>query len=400
MAVEAIYTTLLEVSILILVADLVGVSLVRFGLPRVVGELLVGIALSPFAIGGLINGFFHVDLFAINDYLIFLTNLSVILLLFASGLEHGLSTLREGGFYGVLAAVFGAVAPYVLVYYTLIMIGVNDVVSSIIALSTAPTSLAVVAGIIEREGLRDLPSTKALITAASIDDVVALIMLSLILSTVNGSMGYSMWLKALGIVALWVSIFLVSVILIPRILNRVGGGLIIYAAMVVLFGLVLLMTLLGFSEVIAAFIAGVAVAESRYSARVDELINALLVIFGSIFFISIGMQLNPAYLVDPYVIVVGVVVSVVAMLGKVIGVYPFAYLRLRNSRDAIVASYGMIPRGEMGLVVASIALTSGLIDMGGYGVIVLMVLITTILGSTIYRRGAMRLRSTQQLQRP
>jgi Kef-type K+ transport systems, membrane components len=160
MAVETIYTTLLEVSILILVADLVGVSLVRFGLPRVVGELLVGIALSPFAVGGLINAFFHVNLFAINDYLIFLTNLSVILLLFASGLEHGLSTLREGGFYGVLAAVFGAVVPYVLVYYTLIMIGVDDAISSIIALSTTPTSLAVVAGVIEREGLRDLPSTK------------------------------------------------------------------------------------------------------------------------------------------------------------------------------------------------------------------------------------------------
>ncbi|MFP3215903.1 MAG: cation:proton antiporter [Vulcanisaeta sp.] len=396
MTVEAIYTTLLEVSILILVADLVGASLVRFGLPRVVGELLVGIALSPFAIGGLINGLLHVDLFTTNDYLTFLTNLSVILLLFASGLEHGLSTLREGGVYGALAAVFGAVIPYVLVYHTLLLIGFNYVEASVIALSTAPTSLAVVAGVIEREGLRDLPSTKALITAASIDDVVALIMLSLVLSTVNGSMGYSMWLKALGIVALWVSIFLASVTLIPRILNRVGEGLIVYAAMVVLFGLVLLMTLLGFSEVIAAFIAGVAVAESRYSARVGELVNTLLVIFGSIFFISIGMQLNPTYLVDPYVIMVGIAVSMVAMLGKVIGVYPFAYLRLRNSRDALVVSYGMIPRGEMGLVVASLALISGLIGMGGYGVIILMVLITTILGSTIYRRGAVRLKAAPQ----
>ncbi|MGC8607195.1 MAG: cation:proton antiporter [Vulcanisaeta sp.] len=393
---EVIFLTLLEVSILVLLADLAGSVLARYGFPRVVAELLIGLTLSPYALGSLLNAILHMELFTINDYLLFLTNLSVILLLFASGLEHGLSTLREGGVYGILAAVFGAIVPYTLVYWALVSMGLPFAESTIIALSTAPTSLAVVAGIIEREGLTGLPSTKVLITAASIDDVVALILLSMATAVIAaGVFTYGTLITAVKIVILWVLIFLLSVLFIPRILNRVGEETIVYASLVVLFGIVLIMTTLGFSEVIAAFIAGVAVAEGRFSQRVRETVNVLLAIFGSIFFIVMGLQLNFKYILNIEVLVMAIVVSLAAIIGKVIGIYPFAYLRLRDSRDSIIVSYGMIPRGEMGLVVASIGLSSGLITMGDFGVIILMVLITTIIGAVVYRREACRFRSVR-----
>lgn len=92
---EVIFLTLLEVSILVLLADLAGSVLARYGFPRVVAELLIGLVLSPYALGSVLNSILHMELFTINDYLLFLTNLSIILLLFASGLEHGLSTLRR-----------------------------------------------------------------------------------------------------------------------------------------------------------------------------------------------------------------------------------------------------------------------------------------------------------------
>ncbi|BDR92391.1 cation:proton antiporter [Vulcanisaeta souniana] len=393
---ETIFLTLLEVSILILLADLAGGVLSRYGFPRVVAELLIGLALSPYALGSLLNAFMHLELFTINDYLLFLTNLSIILLLFASGLEHGLSTLREGGIYGVLAAVFGAITPFALVYWALTTVGLQPTESAIIALSTAPTSLAVVAGIIEREGLTGLPSTRVLITAASIDDVVALILLSMVITTVGaGGLTYGAITAAVKTVALWVLVFILSVLFIPRALNRVGEEVITYASLVVLFGIVLIMTTLGFSEVIAAFIAGVAVAESRSSQRVRETVNVLLAIFGSIFFIAMGLQLNFRYILNTEVLVVALVVSLAAVVGKVVGIYPFAYLRLRNRRDSMVVSYGMIPRGEMGLVIASIGLSSGLINMGEFGIIILMVLITTIVGAVVYRREACRVRLTR-----
>ncbi|WP_460172665.1 cation:proton antiporter [Vulcanisaeta sp. JCM 14467] len=393
---EVIFLTLLEVSILVLLADLAGSVLARYGFPRVVAELLIGLVLSPYALGSVLNSILHMELFTINDYLLFLTNLSIILLLFASGLEHGLSTLREGGIYGILAAVFGAVTPFALVYWSLVSVGLQPTESAIIALSTAPTSLAVVAGIIEREGLTGLPSTKVLITAASIDDVVTLILLSMVITTLGaGGFTYGTLATAVKIVILWVLIFLLSVLLIPRVLNRVGEEVIVYASLVVLFGIVLVMTTLGFSEVVAAFIAGVAVAESRFSQRVRETVNLLLAIFGSLFFIVMGLQLNFRYILNAEVLAVALLVSLIAVIGKVIGIYPFAYLKLRNRRDSVIVSYGMIPRGEMGLVVASLGLSSGLITMGDFGVIIFMVLITTLIGAVIYRREACRFRSAR-----
>ncbi|WP_252901647.1 cation:proton antiporter [Vulcanisaeta sp. JCM 14467] len=319
---EVIFLTLLEVSILVLLADLAGSVLARYGFPRVVAELLIGLVLSPYALGSVLNSILHMELFTINDYLLFLTNLSIILLLFASGLEHGLSTLREGGIYGILAAVFGAVTPFALVYWSLVSVGLQPTESAIIALSTAPTSLAVVAGIIEREGLTGLPSTKVLITAASIDDVVTLILLSMVITTLGaGGFTYGTLATAVKIVILWVLIFLLSVLLIPRVLNRVGEEVIVYASLVVLFGIVLVMTTLGFSEVVAAFIAGVAVAESRFSQRVRETVNLLLAIFGSLFFIVMGLQLNFRYILNAEVLAVALLVSLIAVIGKVIGIY-------------------------------------------------------------------------------
>ncbi|MGC8543564.1 MAG: cation:proton antiporter, partial [Vulcanisaeta sp.] len=106
-----------------------------------------------------------------------------------------------------------------------------------------------------------------------------------------------------------------------------------------------------------------------------------------------GLRLDAAYLVKPNILINALIVSALAIIGKVIGIYPFAYAKLRSGREALIASYGMIPRGEMGLVVASLGLASGFISEGDYGVIILMVLITTIVGATTYRRAACRLRS-------
>ncbi|MFP3303593.1 MAG: cation:proton antiporter [Caldivirga sp.] len=385
MGVDVVYLTLLEFSILVTAAEALSLILNRYRYPSIVGELLTGIALSPYALGGLLNTVLKVDLFSINEYIIFLSEFSVILLLFASGLEHGLSSLRQGGLMGLMAAVAGAVVPYVIVFEYAVNAGFNPGAASLIALTTAPTSLAVVAGVVEREGLQRHPSTGVLIAAASVDDVVALIMLSLVLLSPGSSSGM-VW-RLVRIVALWVIFLTASILIVPRLLNRLNEHLVIYASLVVLFGLVVAMTVAGFSAVIAAFIAGVAVAESRVSGRIRESAGALLAIFGSIFFITIGLQMNLKTLTSLNVIAQSLAISTLAILAKMAGVYPFAYAKLRNTSHALSASLGMVPRGEMGLVVASIGLSDGVINQGEYSIALLMVLVTTIIGSITYRRS-------------
>jgi Kef-type K+ transport system membrane component KefB len=385
MDVNVVYLTLLEFSILVTVAEALSLILSRYRYPSIVGELLTGIALSPYALGGLLNTVLKVDLFSINEYIIFLSEFSVILLLFASGLEHGLSSLRQGGLMGLMAAVAGAVVPYVIVFEYAVNAGFNPGAASLIALTTAPTSLAVVAGVVEREGLQRHPSTGVLIAAASVDDVVALIILSLVLMSPKSSSGM-VW-GLVRIVTLWIIFLTASIFIVPKLLNRLNEHLVIYASLVVLFGLVAVMTVAGFSAVIAAFIAGVAVAESRVSGRIRESAGALLAIFGSIFFITIGLQMNLETLTSLKVIAQSLAISTLAILAKMAGVYPFAYAKLRNTSYALSASLGMVPRGEMGLVVASIGLSGGVINQGEYSIALLMVLVTTIIGSITYRRS-------------
>ena len=385
MGVNVVYLTLLEFSILVTVAEALSLILNRYRYPSIVGELLTGIALSPYALGGLLNTVLKVDLFSINEYIIFLSEFSVVLLLFASGLEHGLSSLRQGGLMGLMAAVAGAVAPYIIVFEYAVNAGFNPGAASLIALTTAPTSLAVVAGVVEREGLQRHPSTGVLIAAASVDDVVALIILSLVLMSPKSSSGM-VW-GLVRIMTLWIIFLTASIFIVPRLLNRLNEHLVIYASLVVLFGLVVAMTVAGFSAVIAAFIAGVAVAESRVSGRIRESAGALLAIFGSIFFITIGLQMNLKTLTSLNVIAQSLAISTLAILAKMAGVYPFAYAKLRNTSHALSASLGMVPRGEMGLVVASIGLSGGVINQGEYSIALLMVLVTTIIGSITYRRS-------------
>jgi len=386
MGVDVVYLTLLEFSILVTVAEALSLILNRYRYPSIVGELLTGIALSPYALGGLLNTVLKVDLFSINEYIIFLSEFSVVLLLFASGLEHGLSSLRQGGLMGLIAAVAGAVVPYVIVFEYAVNAGFNSGAASLIALTTAPTSLAVVAGVVEREGLQRHPSTGVLIAAASVDDVVALIMLSLVLMSPKLSSSGMVW-ELVRIVTLWIIFLTASIFIVPRLLNRINEHLVIYASLVVLFGLVVTMTVAGFSAVIAAFIAGVAVAESRVSGRIRESAGALLAIFGSIFFITIGLQMNLETLTSLKVIAQSLAISTLAILAKMAGVYPFAYAKLRNTSHALSVSLGMVPRGEMGLVVASIGLSGGVINQDEYSIALLMVLVTTIIGSITYRRS-------------
>lgn len=386
--INIVYLTLLEFSILVTMAEALSLVLTKYGYPRILSELLIGILMSPYALGEALNSMLHLRLFTINDYVLFLSEFSIILLLFASGLEHGLSSIRQGGLYGLIAAVMGALLPYLVVFKCATWLGLNQASASFIALSTAPTSLAVVAGVIEREGLQDHPSTKVLIAASSIDDVVALILLSVTLTSLSGSPGVVV--NVVKIIALWVAFLVLSIVITPRLLNGLSEELAIYASLVILFGLVVLMTLVGFSAIIAAFIAGVAVAESRASGRIRASVDALLAIFGSIFFITMGLQMNLRTLTSTRIITQSLIISTLATLTKVAGVYPFAYAKLRDPAHALSASLGMVPRGEMGLAIASIGLSNSMINQDEYGEILLMVLLTTIIGIVTYKKSIVK----------
>ena len=376
-----------EVSLLIFLAEAVRSFLGKYGIPLLIGEIATGVMLSPYTLGGEVNRVLGISIFSLNPYLLFLAEFSMILLIFASGLEHGTSSLRSAGVMGFLGATTGALLPF-LVTLILYWSSLGLIPTLVIGTAMGATSLAAVASILREMNLQGKASNY-LMAASSSDDVVDLILLSVVLASI-GSAGLSTLMVvrtvAFYLVA-WAIIFFVSVLIIPRLANRLGPNYVEEFPFVVLFGLTVVMTALGFSPVISAFIAGVALAESTKREEVLKISGTLLSIFGSIFFVVVGLQVNIAE-ISLGVVELSLELTAVAVLFKVLGVLPFAYLGLKNWRSSIAVAVGMTPRGETGLVVASLGESLGAINRGEFSALVLMAILTTLLGATMFRRIA------------
>ncbi|HYA10481.1 MAG TPA: cation:proton antiporter [Thermoplasmata archaeon] len=384
---------LLEVFIFLALAELLVPVARRARLPPVVAWIVLGIALSNFALGGVVNHAIGVDVFGASTYLLLFADLSVVLLLFAAGLGSGVRGLRDAGASAVGAALAGDLVPFALTVVVASRFVPLDT-SLLLGVATAPTSAAVVAALRQTEKVGDTAAGTFLINTAALDDVVALLLLTVVLTIVGGHVDI---LSVTGSVAesalAWVVLLVAAVVVIPRLLRlpalREAKGM----PFLFLFVLVAVVVALGFSAVIGAFIAGLAVAESLVADRTRELTEVLLLFFGALFFVVVGVQFNVHDLVVPALVGAGLGLAALAAAGKVAGVYPFARAKLREPAAARAVVVGMVPRGEIGLVVGAIGLTSGLFGQAELGAIVLMALATTVGGSWAFRGAASVLRA-------
>ncbi|AWS00161.1 cation:proton antiporter [Metallosphaera hakonensis] len=396
MSSDDIYLALLEIFVLITAAQGLKVTSRKARIPPLIMELLTGLILSPFALGSVINSITGYQIFTINSYLILFSEFSVILLIFASGLEHGFKSLRTSGGLASMAATAGAVLPFVGVFFYMSRFVSFDV-AILMGAATGATSLAAVASIIEGEKLENERYVKITLSAAAIDDVVAFIILSISLALIDtrGLTFFDVFKLTLTVVISWLIIFFASVFIIPRIISIVSDSLVVDVSLLILFILVTIMITLGFSPIIAAFIAGVAIAESRKAERIRGMVRTMIGIFGSIFFISIGAQTDIFTFMSPNVLIQGSIITVLAIVLKFVGIYPFAYLYNKDPKRALASSLGMIPRGEMGLVISSIAFSSGIFDQADLSEIILMSLATTVIGAVAFERSARNIMKTQ-----
>jgi len=352
---DTISYALLEIFILLALAHLFGSITQRYGYPRIVGEVIAGLVIGSYALGGVINGLLGIQLFGITDFVLIFADFSVILLIFAAGLEGGLSSLRNAGAWAVFAAIAGDLVPFAgtvafFVWYyplpTALLLGV----------AAGATSTAVVASVLQNQGLTGRATGQFLLSVAAIDDVVGLILLSIVLTVRGGAIDVLAISGGIAYSTLaWVILLGVSILIVPRLFRIPWVHESRDAPFVVLFALVAVVGVLGFSALIGAFIAGLAIAESLAATRTRQTVEFLLVVFGALFFVVIGAQFDIGLLLDPKVLALALVLAGIAALGKFVGVVGFARLRFRSWPIARSIGVGLIPRGEIGLVVGAVA---------------------------------------------
>jgi Kef-type K+ transport system membrane component KefB len=386
------YYALLEIFILLAFAEVLHSLTDRIGLPQIVADVIAGMILGGFALGGLLNGLIGIDLFNVtNSYVSVFALFSIILLLFAAGLAGGFSALRKAGAAAALAAVAGALISFgiaLLVFEHFFPF----TTALFVSVATAATSTAVVAAVIQSERVSHTVGGKFLINVAAMDDVVALILLSIALETLGGKVSFlAITGGVIEVAVAWVILLLAAVLVVPRVLRLRAFQTSRDIPFVILFVLVAIVIGLGFSAVVGAYIAGVAIAESLAAQKTREITEVLLAIFGSLFFVVIGAEFDVHYLLNPVLVGLGLLMAATAATGKIIGVYPFARWHLKSGPDALAVTFGTIPRGEIGLIVGAIGVSLGVIGAQVLGEIVLMALVTTLVGAVLFRRTVHRL---------
>lgn len=376
----------------------------RLGQPSVLGELIAGVLLGASVLGVVpVDG-------PMAEMITLLAEIGVAILLFEIGLETDLKEMFRVGPAASLVAVIGVALPFLLgfLYWYLARpeIGTHpgDVTDTLVAIFVGATLTATSVGITARV-LTDLgrihtAEARVIIGAAVVDDVLGLVILAIVSGLAAGA-----GLTILGIaktfaiaVGFLVAAVIIGNIVAPRLFRlidslRVRGVLLVSAfSFALLFGA--LAGLAGSALIIGSFAAGIVLSSTNQFDLIEERIRPVADIFTPIFFVSVGAAVN-VRLFLPWsedfnwnVLIVGGILLVIAIVGKVVSGYAVGWGR--KKLDHLTIGVGMIPRGEVGLIFAQIGLASGILSSEVFSAILIMVIFTTFIAppllKSIFRR--------------
>ncbi len=388
------YTSpLLTIGILFFFAKMLGIVAKRFRLPSVIGEILGGAILGPFAIGGYIDSWSGIDLINVDSTVLLFSQVAVVLIIFSAAAENGFSGLRQAGIYAVLVAVGGAILPVILGFYFYIATGKSLAGAILIASTMAATSLAITVQSLERFKEKYGAEANLIFNAAAIDDVISVIILAValtVLSTGRALSTISVFVIVITATFTWFVMLVASLTIIPQFIKIVArmkdDSLLESASLAVAFAMSSISAFVGLSTVVGAYLGGISMAGSQAREHARRFSNILKDALGPLFFAVIGAELNFANFLDPYTLLGMALLTLIAVLGKVVGAGTPAFVKFKRARSSLRVGMAMVPRGEVGLVIAGIALEQGVVSRSLYAEIIGMVLLTSIIGPILLQR--------------
>jgi Kef-type K+ transport system membrane component KefB len=355
----------------------------RINQSAVVGIILAGILVGPSLLGWV----------TYTDFVSTLAHLGAVVLLFTIGLEFNIKDIAKPQY--LLIGLLGVIIPVLGGFFISRLFDFDFNASVFIGTALTATSIAITANVLREMGKLQTNAAKAIIGTAVIDDVLALLALSISEGLVAGDLSVATVgvtaLKAIGFIAVGILVgkyvfarFMVRLDQ-TRLCGKYPESVFIFAIMVA-FLYALAAELMGLSAIIGSFLAGASFAgvHLKRGHIFREGAEHLQIIFSSIFFVSLGVILDMHY-VTPSLIWFVVVLSVVAIITKIIGCGLPAWLQKMSFKDSLLVGVGMVPRGEVAMIIALIGLNQGLIDQGVYAAIILMSLVTTILPPIVMR---------------
>lgn len=391
----AVSAVLLSLVIILLAAKIGGDIAVRLGQPEVLGELSVGVLIGNLAL----FGFDGLEYLRHDPAMEILSELGVILLLFAVGLETSVKDMMKVGPSALFVAVLGVLVPGFIGWAIskAFMPEAHELVHVFVGATLCATSVGITARVLKDLGKIRTEESRIILGAAVIDDVLGLLVLAIVTGIIQATnAGATLETSAIvGKIVLAFGFLAVAIVvgtffspLLFRIATRMRShGILLATSLVVCFGLSYLAALVELAPIVGAFTAGLILEPVHYrdlstrsnNAEIDELIEPIAALLVPIFFVSMGAKVEILKFADWSILGFAFALTIGAIIGKQVcslGV-------LSKSADRLLVGLGMIPRGEVGLIFAGIGYSLMLngqrvIDSAAFGAVVFMVIVTTM----------------------
>lgn len=395
---QAMEEFVLQLAVIMIAARLGGLFFRRWlRLPEVLGELASGMLIGPYALGGIpwptIGVLFPAshEIISVSLPLYGLATIASVLLLFMAGLETNLKLFLRYSVAGVIVGTGGVIFAFGLGAYCAILFGISehlfDPPALFLGVIATATSVGITARILAERHKTDSPEGVTIMAAAVLDDVLGIVLLAIVVGVAQiGHEGGGIPWDEIGIVAakafgFWLICTVIGILIagrISRILKTVKSP----AAMTSLaFGLALLLAALseksGLAMIIGAYIMGLSLSTTDLAEFLQEQLRNVYDLVVPIFFCVMGMLVDFAAMSD--MLVMGLVYTALAILSKVLGCGIPALFTGFNLRGGLRIGLGMLPRGEVALIIAGMGLSVGIIDRGIFGVAIMMTMLTTLI---------------------
>ena len=364
---------LLSLLIMLVFAKFLAEIFERLRQPAVVGEILAGILIGP-SVLGLVKPTEMISIFA---------EIGVIFLLFTVGLETRPQAILRVGGRAFVVATLGVVVPFIAGYWIAYLWDGSKIEAMFVGAALVATSVGITARVLGNLGLLDAPTARIILGAAVIDDILGLLILSVVSSLTKGSVDYFELIKTAGLsVLLTIVVATIGAKFITRIAPKVErlriGDSFYILGLILCLGLSYLASFIGVAGIIGAFLAGMALAEASQSNRaMHQQTRGVMEFLVPFFLVNIGMSLDLSVFKEASTIWLAVIVTVLAVVTKFIGCGLGAYgIGWRRSAQIAV---GMVPRGEVGIVVAQIGLSLGVISPPFFAAVLFMAIATTLI---------------------
>jgi Kef-type K+ transport system membrane component KefB len=390
---ETFTRTSLLLILMITLADVCGFIFERLGMAEILGEIYAGILLGNLALVGI--NFNLSALLRFSEFMEYSSELALVLLLFLVGLESDMRELLKVGRNAVSVAVAGVALPIVLGIGACAALGfATGVQSWFVGAMLAATSVGITARILDENALLKTRSAEVILGAAVIDDVLGILLLAVLASVVvTGEVAPLdlVWIVAKALL-FFAGALLIGQKLMPGAVHIVSlnkhSSVWTGFALCLALSFAQLAAFAGLAPLIGAFVAGLLlddvdfhVGDALQKHKLEELVKPISDIMITIFFVGIGAQVQLEILLDPQILLIIGTLTLVAIVSKGAA----GFMVTGRGYDRLGIGFGMIPRGEVGLVFAAFAFTHGVFGGETYSAVIMVVLLTTLVGPLLLK---------------